>query len=32
VHTTEFGFEHDLANVSRAVRDMRIDGGQRLTP
>ena len=25
VHTPEFGFEHDVANVSRAVRDMRID-------
>ena len=25
VHTPEFGFEHDLANVRRAVRDMRID-------
>jgi thiol-disulfide isomerase/thioredoxin len=24
VHTPEFGFEHDLANVRRAVRDMRI--------
>ncbi len=24
VHTPEFPFEHDLANVSRAVRDMRI--------
>lgn len=25
VHTPEFGFERELANVSRAVRDMRID-------
>jgi thiol-disulfide isomerase/thioredoxin len=25
VHTPEFGFEHDPANVRRAVRDMRID-------
>jgi thiol-disulfide isomerase/thioredoxin len=25
VHTPEFGFEHDLDNVRRAVRDMRID-------
>ena len=25
VHTPEFGFEHDLDNVCRAVRDMRID-------
>ena len=25
VHTPEFGFEHDLANVRRAVRDLRID-------
>jgi thiol-disulfide isomerase/thioredoxin len=25
VHTPEFGFEHDLANVRRAVADMRID-------
>jgi thiol-disulfide isomerase/thioredoxin len=25
VHTPEFDFEHDLANVGRAVRDMRID-------
>ncbi len=25
VHTPEFGFEHDVANVKRAVRDMRID-------
>jgi thiol-disulfide isomerase/thioredoxin len=25
VHTPEFGFEHDLANVRRAVRDMGID-------
>jgi thiol-disulfide isomerase/thioredoxin len=25
VHTPEFPFEHDLANVRRAVRDMRID-------
>ncbi len=25
VHTPEFGFEHDLANVRRAVRDMRIE-------
>jgi thiol-disulfide isomerase/thioredoxin len=25
VHTPEFGFEHDLANVRRAVHDMRID-------
>ena len=25
VHTPEFGFEHDLTNVRRAVRDMRID-------
>ncbi len=25
VHTPEFGFEHDLANVRSAVRDMRID-------
>ncbi len=25
VHTPEFGFEHDLANVRRAVRDMSID-------
>jgi thiol-disulfide isomerase/thioredoxin len=25
VHTPEFVFEHDLANVRRAVRDMRID-------
>jgi thiol-disulfide isomerase/thioredoxin len=24
VHTPEFGFEHDLANVRRAVRDMRV--------
>jgi thiol-disulfide isomerase/thioredoxin len=24
-HTPEFSFEHDLANVRRAVRDMRID-------
>ena len=25
VHTPEFGFEHDLANVRRAAADMRID-------
>src|SRR5579862_8502304 len=25
VHTPEFSFEHDLANVRRAVRDMRVD-------
>ena len=25
VHTPEFGFEHELANVRRAVDDMRID-------
>jgi len=25
VHTPEFGFEHELANVRRAVHDMRID-------
>jgi len=25
VHTPEFGFEHDLANVRRAVHDRRID-------
>jgi thiol-disulfide isomerase/thioredoxin len=25
VHTPEFGFEHDLGNVRRAVRDLRID-------
>jgi hypothetical protein len=25
VHTPEFGFEHDVANVRRAVRDRRID-------
>jgi thiol-disulfide isomerase/thioredoxin len=25
VHTPEFGFEHDLDNVRRAVRDLRID-------
>jgi thiol-disulfide isomerase/thioredoxin len=25
VHTPEFGFEHDLANVQRAVHDMKID-------
>jgi thiol-disulfide isomerase/thioredoxin len=25
VHTPEFGFEHELANVRRAVYDMRID-------
>jgi thiol-disulfide isomerase/thioredoxin len=25
VHTPEFPFEHDLANVRRAVRDLRID-------
>jgi thiol-disulfide isomerase/thioredoxin len=25
VHTPEFGFEHDVANVRRAVHDMRID-------
>jgi thiol-disulfide isomerase/thioredoxin len=25
VHSPEFGFEHDLANVRRAVRDMRIE-------
>ena len=25
VHTPEFGFEHDLGNVRRAVREMRID-------
>jgi hypothetical protein len=25
VHTPEFGFEHDLGNVRRAVQDMRID-------
>ena len=25
VHTPEFRFEHDLGNVRRAVRDMRID-------
>ena len=25
VHTPEFGFEHDLDNVRRAVRDMRVD-------
>jgi thiol-disulfide isomerase/thioredoxin len=25
IHTPEFPFEHDLANVRRAVRDMRID-------
>ena len=25
VHTPEFGFEHDLGNVRRAVRDMRVD-------
>jgi thiol-disulfide isomerase/thioredoxin len=25
VHTPEFGFEHDLANVRRAVHDMRVD-------
>jgi thiol-disulfide isomerase/thioredoxin len=25
VHTPEYGFEHDLANVRRAVADMRID-------
>jgi thiol-disulfide isomerase/thioredoxin len=25
VHTPEFGFEHDLANVRRAVRDMGIE-------
>jgi len=25
VHTPEFGFEHELGNVRRAVRDMRID-------
>jgi thiol-disulfide isomerase/thioredoxin len=25
VHTPEFSFEHDLGNVRRAVRDMRID-------
>jgi thiol-disulfide isomerase/thioredoxin len=25
VHTPEFPFEHDLANVRRAVRDMRLD-------
>jgi len=25
VHTPEFGFEHDVANVRRAVRDMRIE-------
>jgi thiol-disulfide isomerase/thioredoxin len=25
VHTPEFGFEHDLGNVRRAVHDMRID-------
>jgi thiol-disulfide isomerase/thioredoxin len=25
VHTPEFGFEHDLANVRRAVRDMEIE-------
>ena len=24
VHTPEFGFEHDLANVRRAVQDMRV--------
>jgi thiol-disulfide isomerase/thioredoxin len=25
VHTPEFGFEHDLDNVRRAVQDMRVD-------
>lgn len=25
VHTPEFGFEHDIANVRRAAKDMRID-------
>ena len=25
VHTPEFGFEHDLGNVRRAVQDMRVD-------
>jgi len=25
VHTPEFGFEHDLDNVRRAVKDMRVD-------
>src|SRR5689334_20750418 len=25
VHTPEFSFEHDLTNVARAVRDMRVD-------
>jgi thiol-disulfide isomerase/thioredoxin len=25
IHTPEFPFEHDLANVRRAVRDMRLD-------
>jgi hypothetical protein len=25
VHTPEFGVEHDLANVKRAIREMRID-------
>src|SRR5690348_13652909 len=25
VHTPEFGFEHDLGNVRRAVQDMGID-------
>jgi thiol-disulfide isomerase/thioredoxin len=25
VHTPEFGFEHDLVNIRRAINDMRID-------
>ena len=25
MHTPEFGFEHDLDNVRRAVQDMRVD-------
>jgi thiol-disulfide isomerase/thioredoxin len=32
VHTPEFAFEHDVDNVRRAAKDMRVDTGFRGSP